>query len=107
MTEPPLPGILADIAAVAGREAAIDTAAAFGGLTMHIPAPENVNGHELGRVLGEERALLISLHFKGEQIYIPMARRHVIRRMHSHGAGKREIARRLAVSYRTVHRLLK
>ena len=37
ITETPLPGVLAEIEDVAGRQAALDLALALGGETLHIP----------------------------------------------------------------------
>ena len=102
-----LPGVLAEIAEIAGRDAALDVALAFGGSTMHVPAPGRVCHHGLARVLGDERARLVAERFQGEQVYVPKANGASARRLRSQGLSTREIASRLGVSRRTVQRFIR
>ena len=101
-----LPGVLDEIADIAGRDAALDLAATFGGSTLHVPAPGRVHRHALCHVLGDERARQVAERFQGEQVYIPQARRASVLRLRSQGLSRREIAKRLGVSDRTVRRIL-
>lgn len=101
-----LPGVLDEIADIAGRDAALDLAAMFGGSTLHVPAPGRVHLHAFARVLGDERARQVAERFQGEQVYIPQARRASAARLRSQGLSTREIARRLGVSRRTAQRLV-
>ena len=51
----PLPGVLAEIAAVAGEDAALAVAAAHGGTQVYIP-PAPARDHWLARLVGHALA---------------------------------------------------
>ncbi len=102
MGEPPaLPGILAEIETLCGREAAIALALEFGGQELHIPSSEWLAErpeHRLMRALAPDLALAIAARFCGASEYIPRARRACAQWMAAHGAGTKEIAARLGLS---------
>jgi hypothetical protein len=78
---PELPAIIAEIAEVAGADAAWELAREKGGLTIFIPAHAR-SGHWLVKLLGQEAADKICAHyrhlspegrFNGGMLLIPMA----------------------------------
>ena len=107
MAEPALPGILAEIEAIAGREAAISVALEFGGEELHIPSREWLvrhPEHRLMRSLAPDLALLVAARFCGASEYIPRARRACACWMTAQGMGTMEIAARLGLSRSAVRR---
>lgn len=113
-----LPGVLGEIAHIAGAPAAIALAERAGGQRVYIPA--RVSGdHWLVDCVGRDAAERICAHFRlngrgGQQIDVPLAsagayaqlRRRIARDIHKldrEGHSAREIARRVGVSQRTVH----
>ena len=75
---PPLPGVLAEIAEAAGREAAIKIALEWGGREIHIPKPAYLRGrgtHRLVALLGSRTASAVAARVGGGSTYIPRARR--------------------------------
>ena len=97
-----LPGVLAEVAEVAGHDAAIQLALEFGGESIHVPRKGHLNsGHRLTEALGSDAVLAICRHFSGESLYIPMARRLMVRHLAGQGMTNRHIARRLGLSIRT------
>jgi hypothetical protein len=72
-----LPAIMAEIAEVAGVDAAWALARAHGGTTIYIPR-EPFEGHWLVELVGEEAAAKICKHFRvantGARVLIPIAR---------------------------------
>ena len=102
-----LPGVLDEIADIAGRDAALDLAAAFGGSTLHVPAPGRVHSHALAHVLGDQRARQVAERFQGDVVYVPKCRRAVARRMRSQGRSTRDIASVMGVSRRAVQQMLR
>ena len=102
----PLPGVLAEIADVAGHEAAIKMALEWGGREIHIPKPAHLKGrttHRLVVLLGPEAASAVAARVGGGSTYIPRARRACaafLARDHSPG----EIARRLGTSRKVIRR---
>lgn len=77
MTRSSLPGVLAEIADIAGTEIAWAIARAQGGITVYIPAQPG-DDHWLVELVGREAADKISQHFvpgkNGIRIEIPMAK---------------------------------
>ena len=75
----PLPGVLEEIADIAGRPTAIAIALAWGGREVHIPKPLHLArhpDHPLARLLeAEGTALKVSDYLGGSCIYLPRARR--------------------------------
>lgn len=72
-----LPEVLAEIAEVAGKDAAWEIARAQGGRVVYIPAKVD-DGHWLSELVGQEKAKLICDHFRvgdsGLRILIPLAK---------------------------------
>ena len=102
MTDEPLPGVLAEIEEIAGREAALDLALALGGRAVHVPRPDAVHpGHALKLAVGPAAATIAG-RFAGETLYVPHARRHLVLHLTSTGQTTREIADRLGISPRAV-----
>ena len=73
----PLPGVLEEIADIAGRPTAIAMALAWGGREIHIPKPLHLArhpDHPLARLLeAEGTALKVSDYLGGSCIYLPRA----------------------------------
>ena len=102
-----LPGVLAEIAGLAGTRAALDLALALGGQPAHIPLPQNLSpDHPLAVAMGT-RAGSVCERFGGESLYIPIARRALCKDLAAQGMTQSKIARRLGVSVRTVRRHLR
>ena len=114
-----MPGVLAEIAEVAGEAAAVAIAARVGGTRVYIPARVN-DDHWLVECAGRRAADLICKHFAtegrlGQRIDVPLAgggaypqlRRALARRIHQldgENLSSREIAMRVGISQRGVHR---
>lgn len=114
-----LPGILAEIADIAGEPAAVLLSARMGGQRVYIPAKVS-DDHWLVDCLGREKADLICRHFShgeryGVHIDVPMAgsgaysqlRRTIAKRVHDldrAGASARQIAGEVRITTRAVHR---
>ena len=105
----PLPGVLAEIAEVAGRDAALELALAHGGEdAFHIPRPDRLDpDHPLIALAGPARAQAIARRFGGETIAVPLARRALVRHLAGQGLGTAAIAARLRISKRTARRYRK
>ena len=100
MTE--LPGVLADIAEIVGRDAALALALALGGQSIHVPRPGGLHpDHPLFKALGGA-AEDIAAHYAGESLYIPHARRILVLHLSGQGRTAREIAGMLGISPRAV-----
>lgn len=108
-----LPGVLADIAAVAGLPAAIAFAARVGGTRVYIPRRVTAD-HWLADCLGRDAADKVCAHIGGGHVDVPLAasgayhqlKRAIARRVHElDGAGlpAATIARRVGITARTVH----
>lgn len=108
MTEPAadiLPGVLAEVAEVAGREAALDLALHMGGQPLHVPKPGHIAPeHPLVRAVGATAARIVADRFQGESLYIPIARRAQVLKLAEQGLPNGDIARRLGISRRSVER---
>lgn len=97
-----LPGVLAEIEALAGREVALALALALGGRSIHMPRPKNiVAGHALLEACGASAAS-IAEHYAGECLYIPKARRALVGHLSARGSTTQEIARLLGITGHTV-----
>lgn len=114
-TRPPielLPGILATIDAIAGRQAALAVAAAKGGVNVYIPTPARLKSdHWLVQAVGLDAARKIAAAEGGLRYDIPcgpLARRdavsRTIERALSEGKSTHEVARLAGVHVRTVRR---
>lgn len=103
----PLPGVLAEIEEIAGREAAIGVAMHFGGESIHVPRPEKIApDHPLVLVVGSAAARIAARH-AGERIYVPLARRVLVQHLSNLGHDTKEIALRLRISRSTVRQYLR
>ena len=99
-----LPGVLAEIEEVAGREAALRLALAMGGRSIHVPRPNHVAaGHPLAEAVGDAAAA-IAERYAGESVYIPKARRALVKHLCALGHGTSEIAELLGISKSAVRR---
>lgn len=103
----PLPGVLAEIAAVAGESAALAIAEAAGGTQIYIP-PEPAPAHWLSRLVGHRAALAIADRLTcgvgGRRVDLPVGprghqakTRRQVDRMIEAGRSERDIA--LATGY--------
>ena len=109
MTErgaPDLPGVLAEIAEVAGRGAALAIAERLGGEQVHIPRTigSTATGQTLDALVGHEAAAALADRFGGESLYIPMARRLMVCHLTGEGLQTAAIAARLGIAHKTVRR---
>lgn len=119
MTEK-LPGILAEIAALVGEAAALAIAARAGGTRVYFPARTLDTDHWLVDAVGMPLAVKLCAHFavdgkRGAAIEIPFAvggtynqmLRSIAQRVHqldAEGLSSAEIARKLGITQRLVHR---
>ena len=100
-----LPGVLAEIADVAGRDAAIEIAVALGGRRLYLPRTGRPPP-ALTRIAGD-RARLFAARYAGETIDIPLAHRAVARYLARRGFGTAAIAARLGIAQRTAQRYVR
>lgn len=113
-----LPGVLAEIAALAGEAAALKLAARYGGIRVYIPARVHED-HWLVACVGWEAAQKIAAHFsadgRGTHVVLPLGpcasygqfRRTIAERIDKLDRERRtarEIARMVGVTQRAVHR---
>ena len=107
----PLPGVLEEIADIAGRPTAIAMALAWGGREIHIPKPLHLArhpDHPLARLLeAEGTALKVSDYLGGSCIYLPRARRACALHLAAAGATPAEIAARLRLSPSAARRYIR
>ena len=104
----PLPGVLASIEAVAGRDAALKLALAVGGTDLYIPrrAGAMTDAHPLAAALGRDAAHEIIRRSGGCQIYIPRARRALAMHL-ARGRSAQEIAGVLGCTRSTIRQYLR
>ena len=109
----PLPGILAEVAEVAGFPAALAFAARAGGTRVYIPAAVDAD-HWLVECLGRAAAEKLCARLGGGRYDVPVAshgayarlRRSIARRVHEMdqaGKSAAEIARTTGITQRSVH----
>jgi hypothetical protein len=110
MSEPPLPGLLDEIAAIAGRERALALAAARGGTRFTVPKAVRTD-HWLVDLIGLEAAQHLAAGRGGELILVPIGpaaraatTRHLIRSALAAGYSIETTARLANVHARTVYR---
>jgi DNA-binding NarL/FixJ family response regulator len=115
--EEPLPSLLAEMAEVAGRDAAAKIASAVGGCRIYLPAHAE-DDHWLVKAVGRQLADKLMRHFsiagtRGARLDIPLPSASVhtqaqqsrsvrIRELSESGQSAREIARTLGIAERTV-----
>ena len=110
-----LPGILAEIAGVAGLVAALKIADAMGGTRNNFPARARAE-HPLAKLVGLEAAENICRHFRtahkaGTYVLVPLGPKNFYQRARRQAEGLtkagvpcEEVARRLGLHMRTVRR---
>ena len=99
-----LPGVLAEIEAVAGRDAALSLALAHGGEDIYIAA-RGAQARDLAATVGGAAAwAAIVARLGGESVRVPLARRALVRHLADEGLSTVQIARRLRITRRTVRR---
>lgn len=107
----PLPGVLEEIADVAGRPTAIAMALAWGGREVHIPKPPYLArhpDHPLARLLETEgTAFQVADYLGGCGVYLPRARRACAVHLAAAGATPGEIAARLSLSPSAARRYIR
>lgn len=112
--KPALPGVLSEIAAVAGDAAALAISARVGGTRVYIPASVN-DDHWLVDAIGRDNADKVCAALGGDRHVIPLATggayrslaRDIARRVHQldqQGKSSAEIARACGLTQRAVHR---
>lgn len=100
-----LPGVLAEIEEVAGREAALRLALEFGGESVYVPRPEHLGaGHPVSLAIGEAAARNICERFAGDCLHVPMARRKLVGFLVAQHLTTAQIAARLGMSTGAVRR---
>lgn len=107
----PLPGVLEEIAEIAGRPSAILLAIAWGGREVHVPKTRYLARHPehpLARLLeAEGTALKVSDYLGGGSVYVPRARRACALHLAACGATPGEVAARLALSISAARRYVR
>jgi len=112
----PLPELLAEIAAVAGFDAALKIAAAKGGIRAYFPRHPDA-GHWLSLAVGMDTARKIGEHLasglRGIELDVPMgpnlsqaARWRRIEAMSAEGRSRATIARVVGCHHKTVQRIV-
>lgn len=106
-----LPGVLVDVATVAGVRAALELAAEFGGRRLYIPKRMHVD-HPIARAIGMEAAPKLAALWPAERVLIPLGpcadgarKRAHIRKLLDGGRSVTEIVRALRCHERTVYRV--
>ena len=104
----PLPGILAEVEEIVGREKAIRLAIQLGGREMHIPHPDKLRAdHPIVAVTGIRRGRKIAERFNGVSVYVPHARREITIYMVQQGRTVKEISDMLQTSANTIRKILR
>ena len=105
---PTLPGVLAEIAEVAGRDAALRIALAWGGGEIHLPKARHIEAHPehpLVQVLADRAAALrVAKRVGGGSVYIPMAHKACAVHLAAAGEAAPAIAARLGIAVKTARR---
>lgn len=97
----PLPSVLAEIADVAGLDAAMAIAEARGGDRLEIARDSAL----LSGLVGEDAAAKIARRLgAGNRVYVPVADYHLVKWLQSKNVARREIVRRTRVPARTLQR---
>lgn len=108
------PELLRRVAEIAGQQAGLDLAAAYGGTDIYIPLPQKIGeSHELALVMGLAAARQVARELGGfgTVVSVPMGprsprnlRRVAVARMTNEGFDQASIARALKCSRKTVMR---
>jgi len=103
-----LPGVLAEIADVAGRDAALMIAWQHGGDDgWNVPRGDTAAASELARLIGKEPAESLMRRFGGGSIAVPLARRQVALWLAARGMTTTGIATAMRITRRTARRYMK
>ena len=98
----PLPGILAVIDGIVGREKAIQLAIKMGGEELRLPKLQISKDHDLVDALGLDSAELVWRKMAGDYIYIPHAYKEVIRYLLDQGSNRKTIRQITGLTARSV-----
>ena len=102
-----LPGILREVEALIGRDAALHLALRLGGRTVYVPTPDRLAAdHRLVAALGDSASAVFAARYAGETLYIPLARGALLVHLVRSGLSISAAAEQLGVSDRTVRRHL-
>jgi len=102
-----LPGVLAEIETVAGREAALVLAWRHGGDDgWDVPRCDTAAACELSRLIGRGPAQSLMRRFGGNSIAVPLARRHVVPWLAARGMNASQIANAMHITRRTARRYM-
>ena len=102
---PNISGVLADIAELAGRDAALSLARRHGGTVIRVPKMHAHLSRAAWRsAVTDEAANSIWREFRGDSVYIPICRQAVGYWLAEQGLDSTNIAAELRVSLRTVQR---
>lgn len=96
-----LPGVLGDIARLAGEDAALNIALRHGGTRLSLPQQATPDT-ALARLVGMDAAAKICAELGGDRVEIPLAKPAVIRWLRDQGHTVSAIARMLHCNERTV-----
>ena len=100
-----LPGGLAEVAAIIGRDGALDLAEAWGGQRIYVPKPAGLGGaNPLVQTLGNRLAMKLAERLAGDRLQIPRARRALVNRLVERGMSVPDAARRLGLDLSTAYR---
>ena len=101
-----LPGVLGEIEAIAGADAALRIVESAGGTRIYIPTPGRLTAdHRLVSILGLAAATEIAERLAGSVLEIPTARPVLAHRLFEGGATIAEVARRLGITERRARQL--
>lgn len=105
---PPLPGVLAGIEEIAGRDAALRVAEELGGTRIYIPkGTRAVRRRDLSRQIGADALSALADLRGGEELEVPRARRAIIHHLaFIDPQPTNVIARRAAMSERKVRQAI-
>ena len=100
------PGLLKDVARVAGSDAAFRLAMELGGTEIHVPKAAYLRSapdHPIVQAIGVTAATAVANEIgHGESMYVPRARRPCVQVLKARGASTREVAARLQISPQAV-----
>lgn len=103
-----LPGVLGEIAEVAGEAAAVKIALRWGGQHFYFPRARTIGllpeTHAFVNEVGRRAARALAKHYDGEVVYIPRARKKMAAVLLKRGNHPSEVARQLGVTHRSVER---
>ena len=103
-----LPGVLAEIEAVAGSDAALMIAWKHGGDDgWDVPRVNTAAAAGLARLIGAVPAACLMQRFGGNSVAVPLARRHVALWLAARGMNTTEIATSMRITRRTARRYMK